>query len=200
LAGRKKAAGSECGIIATATGLRVIEGGNLVCMNRIMKAILYSLFLFASLTLTAQSPPDTLDLHKFSGKWYVIASIPACFDKNWNNITETFEVKDNGNVNIYMTYVRKGETEIRDSKAKGFPYKENKNTEWEVQFVWPFTSDFLVEELGPDYSYVVVGHPQKLYFYIMTRTGSMDETLYSDIMKRFMKKGYEINDLRIVAQ
>lgn len=165
-----------------------------------MKAIVYSLFLFASLTLTAQSTPDTLDLNKFSGKWYVIASIPACFDKNWNNITESFELKENGNVDIYMTYVKKGETEIRDSKAKGFPYKENKNTEWEVQFVWPFTSDFLVEEIAPDYSYVVVGHPQKLYFYIMSRTGTIDETLYSEIIMRSVKKGYEVNDLRIVIQ
>ncbi len=165
-----------------------------------MKHILHSLFLFGSLALTAQVSPDTLDLNKFSGKWYVIASIPTCFDKNWKGITETFTLADNGNVDIYITYVKEGETEIRDKKAKGFPYIENKNTEWEVQFMWPFTSGYLVEELGPDYSYVVVGHPQKMYFYIMNRTGQMDETLFSDIMKRYMKKGYEINDLRIVVQ
>jgi apolipoprotein D and lipocalin family protein len=197
---RKKADGFKCGIICTAAKLRFTEGGNLVCMCLVMKPILYTLFLFATLTLTAQSSPDTLDLNKFSGKWYVIASIPACFDKNWNHITENFELKDDGNIDISMTYVKKGETEIRTKKATGFPYKENKNTEWEVQLIWPFTSGYLVEELGPDYSYVVVGHPQKLYFYVMNRTGTMDGVLFSDIMKRFMKKGYEINDLRIVAQ
>ncbi len=160
----------------------------------------YILFLFVSVTLRAQIPPDTLDLNKFSGKWYVIASIPTCFDKNWNNVTETFELKDNGDVDIYITYVKEGETITRDKKAKGFPYIENKNTEWEVQFMWPFTSGYLVEELAPDYSYVVIGHPQKFYFYIMSRTGTLDEALFHDIMIRAIKKGYEMNDLRIVIQ
>lgn len=165
-----------------------------------MKHMVYSLFLFVSMGLSAQVAPDTLDLVKFSGKWYVIASIPTCFDKNWKNITETFELKKNGDVGIYMTYMKEGDTITRDKKAKGFPYKENKNTEWEVQFAWPFTSGYLVEELGPDYSYAVIGHPQKLYFYIMTRTGKMDEALFGEIMMRYVKKGYEINDLRVVIQ
>jgi apolipoprotein D and lipocalin family protein len=164
-----------------------------------MKHILF-IFLFVSLTVKAQISPDTLDLNRFSGKWYVIASIPGSFDKNWNNITETFTLGSTGKVDIDMTYVKEGETEIRGKKAKGFPYTENKNTQWEIQFIWPFTSGYLVEELGPDYSYVVVGHPQKLYFYIMNRTGKMDETLFADIMMRYTKKGYEINDLRIVIQ
>lgn len=165
-----------------------------------MKHIVYSLVLFIALGVKAQVSPDTLDLTKFSGKWYVLASIPSCFDKNWNSITETFTLANNGNVDIDISYVKKGETEVRSKKAKGFPYTENKNTEWEVQFIWPFTSGYMVEELGPDYSYVVVGHPQKLYFYIMNRTGSMDETLFGEIMMRYIKKGYEINDLRIVVQ
>ncbi len=160
----------------------------------------YILFLFVSLTVKAQIPPDTLDLHKFSGKWYVMASIPTCFDKNWNNVTQTFELKDNGDVAISITYVKEGETITREKKAKGFPYAENKNTEWEVQFIWPFTSGYLVEELAPDYSYVAIGHPQKLYFYVMSRTGTLDETLFHDIMMRAIKKGYDMNDLRIVIQ
>lgn len=165
-----------------------------------MKHFFYSLFIFCALASTAQVSPDTLDLNKFSGKWYVLASIPSSFDKNWFNITETFTLKENGNVEIYTTYTKKGETEIQDSKSTGFPYKENKNTEWEVQFVWPFTSGYLVEELGPDYSYAVIGHPQKLYLYIMTRTGKIDKALYGEILMRYAKKGYEINDLNVVIQ
>jgi apolipoprotein D and lipocalin family protein len=165
-----------------------------------MRYIIYSLFLYTSLVLNAQVSPDTLDLKKFSGKWYVLASIPTCFDKNWHNITETYTLTDNGSIDIYIAYVKKEGTEIKELKAKGFPYKENKNTEWEVQFIWPFTSGYLIEELGPDYSYAVVGHPQKLYLYIMTRTGKIDELLYSEILMRYMKKGYQVNDLKVVIR
>jgi apolipoprotein D and lipocalin family protein len=162
--------------------------------------MLYILLLLVSGISWAQIPPDTLDLNKFSGKWYVVASIPTCFDKKWNNITETFELAKNGDVDIHITYVKEGEAITREKKAKGFPYKENKNTEWEVQFMWPFTSGYLVEEIAPDYSYVVIGHSQKFYFYIMSRTGTLDEALFRDIMLRAIKKGYETDDLRVVIQ
>lgn len=169
-------------------------------MGYVMKHRLHILLLLLSGVLSAQTPPDTLDLNKFSGKWYVIASIPTCFDRNWNNITESFELAKNGDVNISITYMKEGETTTREKKAKGFPYKENKNTQWEVQFVWPFTSGYMVEEIAPDYSYVVIGHPQKLYFYIMSRTGTLDEALFHDAVMRAMKKGYEVNDLRVVIK
>jgi lipocalin len=34
----------------------------------------------------------------------------------------------------------------------------------------------------------------------MSRTGTIDEKLYSEIIMRSVKKGYEVNDLRIVIQ
>jgi apolipoprotein D and lipocalin family protein len=38
-----------------------------------------------------------------------------------------------------------------------------------AQFIWPFKAGYWVVELADDYSYVVVGHPDKKYLFIMAR-------------------------------
>lgn len=126
----------------------------------------------------------------------MVGTIPTRFDKDWNYITETYTVLPDGNIDVYTTYKKKGETVQQDLRSKGFPIEAKKNVMWKVQFVWPFKVDYLIEEIAEDYSYVVVGHPKKKFLYIMNRTGRMDETLYNSIVKRCKQQGYDISDLR----
>lgn len=130
-----------------------------------MKHILFSLFLLIAVISTAQISPTAVDLEKYSGKWLVIATIPTRFDKNWNYVTESYTVKKNGKIAIYTTYTKVGETKTKDVNSKGFPNKKNNNVTWKVQFIWPFRTDYLIEELGPDYSYVVVLATQRKAIY-----------------------------------
>src|SRR5688572_4856193 len=81
---------------------------------------------------------SSVDLHKYAGKWYVIASIPTNFDKEWNYITETYSLNKNGKVDIETNYIEEGKTKGGIVKAKGFPDKKSHNVKWKVQFVWPF--------------------------------------------------------------
>jgi apolipoprotein D and lipocalin family protein len=140
--------------------------------------------------------PEKLDLLRYSGKWYVVGSIPTRFDKDWNYITETYMIRQDGTIDISTTYIKTGSTETKELRSKGFPKKEEKNLKWQVQFFWPFKVDYLIEEIPEDYSYVVVGHPKQKFLYIMSRNKAMDPTLYTAIVKRCKEKGYNISELR----
>ncbi|MBA3972265.1 MAG: lipocalin family protein [Bacteroidetes bacterium] len=140
--------------------------------------------------------PTEIDLQKYSGKWYVIGTIPTRYDKDWNYITETYTMRSDGDIDIYTTYRKKGDKEIKDLKSKGFPISEQNNLKWKVQFIWPFKVDYLIEELADDYSYVVVGHPKQKFLYIMSRNPQMDTTLYASIVERCHQKGYDIAKIR----
>ncbi|PBQ34136.1 hypothetical protein CNR22_20945 [Sphingobacteriaceae bacterium] len=141
-----------------------------------------------------------VDLNKFSGKWYVIATIPTGFDKEWDYTTETYTLNKKGKIDIYTTYCKKGEEKEKSVKSKGFPNKETFNISWKVQFVWPFKADYLIEELSPDYTYVVVGHPKKKFLYIMNRSGKMGQIQYNEIVERFKERGYDVSKLQKVKQ
>ena len=141
-----------------------------------------------------------VDLTRYQGKWYVIACIPTKFDKEWNYVTETYSINKKGNIDIETTYFEDGSTKQGTVMSKGFPDKDSKNVKWKVQFVWPFKSDYLVEELSNDYSHVVVGHPEKKFLYIMNRAGRMSEETYISLLTSCGKKGYDLTKLRKVPQ
>lgn len=157
----------------------------------------------ATLTLNsgiAQTTVKSIDLEKYSGKWFVIAEIPTKFDKNWNYVTETYTINKKGTIDIYTTYLKESDSKPRSVTSKGFPVKESKNIKWKVQFIWPFKADYLIEEIDSNYFYVVVGHPKKKFLYIMNRTGKMGEIQYTELLERFAKKGYNISKVRRVMQ
>jgi apolipoprotein D and lipocalin family protein len=142
----------------------------------------------------------SVDLDRYSGKWYVIACIPTRYDKDWNYTTETYSVAAKGSIDILTTYKKGDHHEERSTRSKGFPVKESNNVRWKVQFVWPFKTDYQIEELSPDYTTVVVGHPQKKFLYIMNRSGRINAIQYEQILERMVKKGYNTAQLRKVEQ
>lgn len=166
-----------------------------------MKLIKYLIMVTAIInTGIAQTNANSIDLDKYVGKWFVIACIPTSFDKNWNSVTETYTLNKKGNIDIYTTYTKAGDTKQRDVWSKGFPNKNSKNMRWKVQFVWPFRADYLIEEIDANYFYTVVGHPKKKFLYIMNRTGKMGDIQYKEILDRCAKKGYDISQVRKLQQ
>lgn len=165
-----------------------------------MKRLLLFLILTASQPFISQPGVNNVDLKQYAGKWFVIASIPTKFDKNWNFVTETYILKDNGNIAIETSYIKKRKTKQHTAYSKGFPVSGTNNIEWKIQFVWPFRADYLVEELAEDYSYVVVGHPKKKFLYIMSRTNTLDEELYKGIATRCKTRGYNVAKINKVPQ
>lgn len=142
----------------------------------------------------------TLDLNKYSGKWYVIACIPTRFDKKWEYITESYHLNSRGTIDIFTTYKKGSDTTERSVTSKGYLVKGKHNMKWKVQFIWPFRADYLVEELPEDYSYVVVGHPKKKFLYIMNRSGLMSAHREREIIESCREKGYDVTKLRKVKQ
>ena len=151
-------------------------------------------------TSQAQTKATPVDLVKYSGKWYVIACIPTPIDKKWDYVTESYTLNKKGNIEIYTTYIKQGGSKEKSVTSKGFPHKDTGNLFWDVQFIWPFTADYLIEEYAPDYSYTVIGHPKKKYLYIMARENKMPDALYIELVDRYKGQGYEMNKLRKLKQ
>lgn len=151
-------------------------------------------------TTWIQQEVKRIDIQAYSGKWYVVAAIPASFDKNWNYVTETYIVNAKGNIDIYTTYKKGDQQEEKSVGSKGFPVAGSHNTQWKVQFVWPFKADYLVEEIDHEYTYAVVGHPKKKFLYIMNRTGRINPLQYEQVLDRMVKKGYNVAEIRKIKQ
>jgi apolipoprotein D and lipocalin family protein len=61
-----------------------------------------------------------------------------------------------------------------------------------LPFVW---GDYWIIVLAPDYSYAVVGEPNRKYLWILSRTPSMDKAVIQDVLGQIKQKGYDLNGL-----
>ncbi len=76
-----------------------------------------------------------------------------------------------------------------------FPLEDGSNGELQAQFIWPIKVDYWIIELANDYSYVVVGHPDHKFLFIMSRNQTMPKKTHDEIVARCKAKGYEVDKL-----
>jgi apolipoprotein D and lipocalin family protein len=133
-----------------------------------------------------------VDLDRYLGTWYEIATIPQRFQKDCVGVTATYTLRDDGKIGVLNTCRKKTlDGELKTAKGKAWVVDKETNAKLKVQFFWPFRGDYWIIELDPDYQYAVVGHPDRKYLWILSRTPHMDEALYQDLMQRIANKGYD---------
>ncbi len=133
-----------------------------------------------------------VDLNRYLGTWYEIATIPQRFQKDCVGVTATYTLRDDGKIDVLNTCRKKTlDGELKTAKGKAWVVDKKTNAKLKVQFFWPFRGDYWIIELAPEYQYAVVGHPNRKYLWILCRTPQMDEELYQDLVQRIANKGYD---------
>lgn len=140
-------------------------------------------------------PINKLDLRKYAGTWYSLYSIPTIFDRGSRETTTKYTLNNDGFYIVSTTYKKPNDQKIYSRESKMFPSETGNNGYLKAQFVWPIKVDYWIIELAADYSYVVVGHPEHKFLFIMSRNKSMPKDIYEGIIIRCKAKGYEVNKL-----
>jgi len=154
----------------------------------------------AAVSQTLQTVPF-VDLNKYAGKWYEIASFPQRFQKGCNCTTATYTLSDKGFVVVENRCNKDSVTgKISYIKGKAFVVKNSGNAKLKVQFFWPFRAKYWIIDLADDYSYAVVSHPNKKYLWILSRTATLDQTIYNGILNRLKEKGFDLGLLKATTQ
>lgn len=140
-------------------------------------------------------PVAKVDLKKYAGTWYSLYSIPTIFDKGTRETTTKYTLNKDGFYNVITTYKKPNEEKIYARDSKIFPVADANAGELQAQFIWPIKVDYWIIELAEDYSYVVVGHPDRKFLFIMSRSKTMPKKLYDEIVIRCKAKGYDVAKL-----
>lgn len=142
----------------------------------------------------------TVDLKKYCGKWYEIASYPQRFQKGCHCTTAEYTLTDKDYVVVENRCNRDSITGKQSYiKGKAFIEKNSGNAKLKVQFFWPFKGKYWIIDLADDYSYAVVGHPNRNYLWILCRENKMPEDVYQGILSRLKEKGFDLNKVQRTA-
>jgi apolipoprotein D and lipocalin family protein len=153
----------------------------------------------------AQEPELTVvssvDLDRYLGTWYEIASYPAWFQRNCTAVTAQYSLRDDGLIRV-VNSCRKGTPsgKLKQAKGRAKVVDRNTNAKLKVSFFWPFWGDYWIIDLDPNYQWAVVGEPRRKYLWILSRTSTMDEETYTSIVARLPGKGYDPDRLRHTVQ
>jgi len=160
-----------------------------------IRAILIFILLAIEITGFSQTlqTVDTVDLNRYCGQWYEIASYPARFQKGCHCTTAEYEIvpgKDIIRITNRCIRFSKGRSRIAVAHAKAYPDKGSANAKLRVQFFWPFRGDYYIIGLAGDYSWAIIGHPERKYLWILSRDSFMPSQKYDDILNIVRERGY----------
>jgi apolipoprotein D and lipocalin family protein len=148
---------------------------------------------------------DSIDIERYTGRWYSIASIPTSFERDCvAGATAEYALLDNGQIKVVNTCYNSDGKEKRATGRAWIP-NPKEPTKLKVSFVrilgfWLFPGDYWIIDLGTDYQYAVVGHPSYKYGWILSRTPTLPEATFTQIIARLEEQGYKFEDFRRIDQ
>jgi apolipoprotein D and lipocalin family protein len=142
-----------------------------------------------------------VDLQRYLGTWYEIATIPQRFQKGCVGVSAHYSLREDGAIDV-VNSCRKGtlDGKERSIRGKAWIVDRTTNAKLKVRFFWPFTGAYWIIELDEDYQWAVVGHPDRTYYWILSRTPQMDAALYDELIRRAAAKGYDVSKIKKTLQ
>lgn len=144
------------------------------------------------------STVDSLDVARYMGRWYEIARYETSFEKGMTNVTATYTLKPDGKISVLNEGIKDGK--LKQAEGKGRQPNPSDPGKLEVSFFLWFYADYYIMELDPEYRYVVIGSSSDKYLWIMSRTPTMPEDTYNELVSRLQKRGYDTSLLLKVKQ
>lgn len=146
-------------------------------------------------------PVAEVDLSRFMGDWYVIAHIPTFIERDAYDAVESYALRADGRIQTTYRQRRGGfDAELDTMHPVGTVRPGTDRAVWDMQFVWPIQSEYVIVDLDADYSRTTIGRSKRDYAWIMARTPTLPEADYQAMVERLRTLGYDVSKLRRVPQ
>jgi len=160
-------------------------------------SVVLGLAAAAALAVRAHETPletvNYVDLKKYLGTWFEIAAFPQPFEKGCSCTSATYGLHKDGSIIIKNRCINNNGLKVTEGRAT--VKDKGVNSKLDVQFFWPFKGKHWIIDLAKDYSYAVVGHPNRKQLWILSRRPTLDDQTYNQVLVRAANKGFDIRRL-----
>jgi len=144
---------------------------------------------------------DHVDMERYLGTWYEIARFPHAFEKGLVGVTATYSKRSDGKIRV-LNQGYKGSLNGKRSRAEGkakIP-DPGDTSRLKVSFFLFFYGDYYIMELDESYQWAMIGSSSPNYFWILSRTPSLDPKVYDSLLDNARRRGYDLDRLIKVQQ
>jgi apolipoprotein D and lipocalin family protein len=169
-----------------------------------MRYAIPTLLFYTAIAAYAQAPLQTVervDLDRYLGQWFEIASYPAWFARNCTGVTAEYSRRDDGGITV-VNRCFKGSLDgkLKQAKGRARVADTETNAKLKVSFFGPFWGNYWIIDLDPDYRWAVVGEPKRKYLWILSRTPTLDQETLDGILERLSDASYDTGKLQWTPQ
>jgi len=114
-------------------------------------------------------------------------------------VTATYTALSSGMIEV-LNECRRADGQVKRSKGTASVVDKKTNAKLKVTFFWPFSGNYWIIDLPPDYSYAIIGEPNRKYLWILSRSSQLTESVYGQIVTRVRELGYDPSGLTKTRQ
>ena len=166
---------------------------------------LVSALLVGTLAVVPQNPAShpvaavpSVDLDRYAGQWFEISRYPNFFQKGCaGNVTATYVRRADGKIDV-INRCRKADGTTTEAKGLARLDDSKVTSKLKVRFAPAFISflpfvwaDYWVIGLSDDYSWALVGTPDRKYLWILARTATMSDEAYARAVGVAQANGFD---------
>lgn len=141
----------------------------------------------------------SVDIARYGGKWFEIASFPMFFQRNClGNTTAEYGSNADGTLSVLNRCRTQGGFD--EARGKATIVDGSNNARLKVSFFWPFSGDYWVIGLDPDYRWALVGNPNRKYLWLLSRTPQLSKGLLDAALKVAVEQDFDLTQLHYTIQ
>lgn len=147
-----------------------------------------------------------VDLDRYLGKWYEIATFEIVFQTDCTGSTATYALNDDGTISVTNEcYLGSLDGEYKIDTAVAEVVDTESNAKLSVQFPGAPKAPYWIIELDGSegdepYEWAVVGSSIPIFLWILSRTPQIPEERLDLIRARLEERGYVLKDLSYTVQ
>lgn len=152
---------------------------------------------FAKDSRPAVQTATFVELNKYLGKWYEVASIPQSFQKQCvANTTAEYSMLEKGMIKVFNSCeTSQGSRDSAEGRAK--IVDNNTNSKLKVTFVkigdwiFAFGGNYWILDVDNGYNIALIGDPSRNYAWILSRTPELSAAQWVEAEKTYKAQGYD---------
>ena len=168
----------------------------------ILRLFLTLVFISGCASAPKNTQPVTdFELQKYLGTWYEIARLDHRFERDLDNVTANYSLREDGGVTVLNRGRSISTGEWQEATGKAYFVKDPETAHLKVSFFGPFYGSYVILELDKDdYQYALVAGPNRNCLWVLARTPSLEEPIYQSLVAKARELDFPVDELLKVAQ
>lgn len=135
------------------------------------------------------------------GPWFVQGYTPLFVDKTAHNAVEHYYLNDAGKIETTYSFRKDSfDGPLKTYTPTGKVPNPDEPAKWQMQFIWPFSSDYRILYLSDDGQQTIVVHPNLKYAWIMQREPEMSDAAYQKLLERLKAVHFKMERIQRLPQ